>query len=625
LAAQLLVFGKMSNNGWYDHISIEGFLHMSNGRIKLYFLIAINLIVINTLFIANLLQTWPYLGHDYSYFIPRLLDTHLFILKNGLAIQWYTPSFGGGLPAYPNPQHLQFSLVQLLLFITNPVNAIVISTVIFVGVGFVACYCLLSHVFSLDMTSSLLGSVFFSANGFILERVAVGHLGYQTFPLLAVLIWIVLDKSITKKTAAVWLGLIVSLMINQAGFYLLVSVGFSSLITIALGYLYKPALIDFKRVVLIFLSGGLIAILLSASKLAAIYAFMQFFPRKFSTEYDTTFLLGLMGIFLQLLGTMNLVPLAWIAGLDPANLPANMTGVSHALYGYWEFDMSVSPVVFLILLIGVDNLLHRFRRAPRRFLAEKRWIAWLLLAASIWLTIEFILGKGLIYPFLQSLPILNSLHVRVRFTSAFLFPVAFLASAFYDSWVKNWPQSKALIIFGFVNLFAILPLLTYFVSPILEAQSRLYDTSYSYNIYQVIQTGAANPVSTISQSNDTLVLLNGTSNLRPYEPIFGYNLENFHPEVIPGSIWKEREGFYNLTNPSGYVFPNENNTRSFERIRVGDEENLGAFVRHESTHWKIAIYQQVLNLVSGLTLILAILFLIWDSNAVRKLSGPLRR
>ena len=45
-------------------------------------------------------RDYPLVGHDFSYFIPRLVDTDLYVRINGLAIQWYTPSFGGGLPAF---------------------------------------------------------------------------------------------------------------------------------------------------------------------------------------------------------------------------------------------------------------------------------------------------------------------------------------------------------------------------------------------------------------------------------------------------------------------------------------------------------------------------------------------
>ena len=65
-------------------------------------------------------RDYPMIGHDFRYFIPRLLDTLLHVRINGWSIQWYTPTFGAGLPAYPNPQHLQYSIVQLMTLIVDP-------------------------------------------------------------------------------------------------------------------------------------------------------------------------------------------------------------------------------------------------------------------------------------------------------------------------------------------------------------------------------------------------------------------------------------------------------------------------------------------------------------------------
>jgi hypothetical protein len=81
--------------------------------------------VVNLLFIAFFLvqytsATYPLVGHDFRLYIPRLIDSHLFYKVNGLAIEWYTPSFGGGLPAYPNPLQMQFSLPQLFTWYFNP-------------------------------------------------------------------------------------------------------------------------------------------------------------------------------------------------------------------------------------------------------------------------------------------------------------------------------------------------------------------------------------------------------------------------------------------------------------------------------------------------------------------------
>jgi hypothetical protein len=587
------------------------------GKDKIAILL-VNILVISAFVVSHFLHTWPLVGHDYAYFIPRLLDTHHYLLKNGLQIQWYTPSFGGGLPAYPNPQHIQFSLVQLLLFVVEPFTAIVISTVIFIGLGFIAFYLLLSRVFLLNPLSSILGSVFFSANGFVIERIAVGHLGYQTFPLIAVIVWLVLDKTISTRKAAIGFGIIVALIIHQAGFYLLIGASFSILMTIVLAYLYKPFLISTQRAFLICCMGTLLALFLSASKLSAIYSFMQFFPREMSVQYETPFYLGLMGIFLQLLGTMNLVPLLWLSGLDVTNLPASMTGVSGAIYGYWEFDMSLSPIVFIILLVGIDNVFHQFRRDPARFFIHYRWVAWIIFLAIFWITIEFILGRGFVYPFLMGLPVLNSLHVRVRFSMAFIIPIVLVVSIFYNSFVSRLTKQRQMLVFACVNILAILPLLIYFIPQITDFQVRKYDASLSRNIYQEVKLKNLPSVSSVLPDGDTLAMSYGASSFKPYEPIFGYSLENFHPELKVGSVWEQDDGFYNFTNPTGYVFPLENNTRPFERFRTGDDVNLQAFLNHEQPDWQMPTYQLVFNRVSILALFLCVGIFIWDAVCFAK-------
>ena len=100
---------------------------------KVRLIIAANLILIIGFYFVYLSRSYPFIGHDYRYFVPRLLDTYLHYRLNGPVIQWYTPSFGSGLPAYPNPQHMQYSLPQILLAVVNPWLAILVSMAVFLN------------------------------------------------------------------------------------------------------------------------------------------------------------------------------------------------------------------------------------------------------------------------------------------------------------------------------------------------------------------------------------------------------------------------------------------------------------------------------------------------------------
>ncbi|MBE3142662.1 MAG: hypothetical protein IMZ61_01895 [Planctomycetes bacterium] len=143
-----------------------------------------------------------------------------------------------------------------------------------------------------------------------------------------------------------------------------------------------------------------------------------------------------------------------------------------------------------------------------------------------------------------------------------------------------------------------------------DLQDRRYDVTKSQEIYNLIRSGDNLTITGIvSDVENTDALLLHQSNLQPYEPIFGYFLESFHPEIVPGSIWDISDGYYNMTNPSGYVFPEINGTRPFERIPVGEKDKLEAFTSHKQPDWKIPLYQQILDWVSGLTVLAGIVLI----------------
>lgn len=79
-------------------------------------IISLNILIIILFIVLYTGAAYPLVGSDYRLFGPRLLDTLLHYKVNGFSIEWYTPSFGGGLPAYPNPLQMQFSLQQLFTF-----------------------------------------------------------------------------------------------------------------------------------------------------------------------------------------------------------------------------------------------------------------------------------------------------------------------------------------------------------------------------------------------------------------------------------------------------------------------------------------------------------------------------
>ena len=101
-------------------------------------LVAANLAIISLVAIRFLNLTYPMVGHDYSLAIPSMLDILLHYHINGFSIQWYTPTFGGGLPAYPDPNNSQFSLLALLPLLVSPWQAVIISSIVYIALGGIA-------------------------------------------------------------------------------------------------------------------------------------------------------------------------------------------------------------------------------------------------------------------------------------------------------------------------------------------------------------------------------------------------------------------------------------------------------------------------------------------------------
>src|SRR5258706_14464387 len=102
--------------------------------------IAANLIILNVITLGVMNLRYPLVGHDYTYAIPSFLDTALHYRLNGLAIQWFTPTFAGGAPAFPNPNDIQYSIPSLLSTVFSSWDAMMASTLFYVTPVFLACF-----------------------------------------------------------------------------------------------------------------------------------------------------------------------------------------------------------------------------------------------------------------------------------------------------------------------------------------------------------------------------------------------------------------------------------------------------------------------------------------------------
>jgi hypothetical protein len=568
-------------------------------------LIVLNILVIGAFIIWYCNRTYPMIGHDYRLFMPYMIDSYLHQKINGLTVQWYTPSFAGGRPVYSSPEDFQFSLPQFLMWVVNPWTAILASLIIFTIIGFIATYYFLKRLLGLGSLASILGAVFFVANGFYFEHAAVGHLTFQVFPLFAVIVII-----FTHPRLPAWLGgIILSLVITILLYSGLHNISFFPLITILflpLLYLIKPALLNWKKMLSIALLGGVLAILLCGSKVYAVYSFMQIFPRLEQDNYTTTLWTGLVSMIRQLLGTMVLAPFYQLVnGPHSIGFITDLVKSSGSGYDYWELDASLSPALLILLAGGAFVfLIHKpDLKAP---VNKKRLIAEVCLILAIWLVIEFNLTKGIIYPMIRNLPGLSSLRGNVRYICAFIFPLAVVGAVIFDNWTKSWKsKTSVLIVFLLLDGIALGSLLAYRSVP---TQNLMYVCDYrpildTYN--KIRYQGETFPVKYVIPNADPWSVFeeNATNLIDPFNVQFNPLKGGFGPALHAGSVYTIDNGYYNLIDPTGYLFPQSNNSSLFERIPVTEKAQFLDFINRRQPNWKIPRRQKVLNWTALITLI----------------------
>ena len=554
------------------------------------------------LFIIN--RDIPKVGHDYGFFLPRMLDNHLHYKVNGLNIQWYTANFGAGTPAYPNPQYLQFSLPQFYMLVINPWLALMGSLITYSVIGFAGFYAFLREELGWIHAACVLGASFLLANGFFVEHAIVGHVGFQHLPLLGAILFLAFTKRLGFLSAGILIGLMVALIVNQAGFIVLIIFILSLLILLPLLYLFDSNLFNSKLLATL-LTGGLASLLVSISKISAVLAFMRFFPRVIEDTYELSYLQGLVGMVRQLAGFNFIVPYYLLTGnIEDVNLFFHKG--AGAQFGLWEMDMSLSPGLLFLLVLGIAGMVAAIHKI-KPGLSKGKVIAAVLLFLAMWLAIDMSLAQGWLYSLLKPLPVLRSLHANVRFTAAFIFPLA-LSGAFVFHRVFNNKslENPAAILLGLSTL----GMLGLYLAIPEDIHIRNFNLNSALPVYAKIDNGWNFTLQNVAEITDMEVFRENDSNIASQDPMFGYEGEFFKPQAVVGPILQVSNGYFNLTNPAGYVFPEENGLQPFELFRQDQETDLELFINHKQPLLEISGWQRVADLVSLITWIVSVFYLV---------------
>ena len=565
----------------------------------------------------------PLMGSDLRWFLPRLLDTHHFMLLNGVQIHWWTPSFGGGLPDFAHPESMQFSIPQALVFVLPPSRAVEVSYWIVTGAGFGGCHLLLRSVFALRFAPSVFGALLFSLNGFVMHHAAAGHLSYHAYPLLPLCLLLILTgrprSPMVVTSQATAAGVLLAYVVYSGGYYLPVLWSASAVMVLALHGLLVGRRFPLRRVVV---KSGLaltVAFALAAPKLHAAAAFMSNFPRLYgiqSLAHDKTWL-ELLGF--QFFGGSQVR----IVSTNP-----DAVGFADALVriaremdyncGLWEYDCSMALAVVPLLLcasvVVVHSLYTRLDAEPRDLAVCLSFL--IPLGLVIWVMHDLMVLRGLLSPTLENLPGPSRLSLRIRLTASFILPLATVAAIGMNG---LWHRYRHPAVRGvFVGVLCLLWV------PFVAAYWGIADSSY-YRDDLVRDTSGVDalwrarqddpraippithvidvPDSAWSQYCDReyLMGLAGSTTLRPDEPLFGYGLELFETPLEVGAARQVRDGAFNMHYPPAFLERPPGGRFIFERIPDDDAANLELFLAHRVPRWPLSGDQRLLIRVSKAT------------------------
>jgi hypothetical protein len=158
-----------------------------------------------------------------------------------------------------------------------------------------------------------------------------------------------------------------------------------------------------------------------------------------------------------------------------------------------------------------------------------------------------------------------------------------------------------------INLLIVLSLGAYLLLPLDTIQMRNYDISGLLQVDQLIKQGETFPIEKIDDVTDQTVLQRQTSNIKPLETLFGYDLKTFAPTIIKGPARDIRDGAFNMTDPTGLVYPEIHNAALWSRIPISERAELEDFLAHrQPASWNPPLSQQITNWVSLAALLICL-------------------
>ena len=563
------------------------------------------------------IQTWllnlhyPFIGTDMEYYLTRLIDVFLHMKINGVfSVQWWTPTFGGGIPSFPNPLHLQFSITPYLMFLFSPWIATQITYAIFAVIGYFLIYNYIQNYTEWGLHVAISTACIFTTNGYFLNHILVGHLNYCSFTMIAVIPYIISSFWSAKKCIIV-LSLCVTYMIYSAGFPTVF------LFYLSLGQLFfllpllKRESFPFIKLFRVLTIGHILIIGMVCSKFIAVTLHMEQFPRVVEFfSWQPYLQVLIISTFAQLFSWRIMIPFESILPIPADSVLFWLIG---SKYEFWENDVSLSPVVPALIFFFVITRFSQIKSFLKNPTCRLGFIATLLI---IWCSIEMAMGKGFFWTLIKDFPIIKSTHVNVRYAGALVLVFSILFAFCYSKLLVHRSKGFKVWCTIFILSITFLSMSSYSKITYSKTAYHCYDASISsstwseilsenksYKLSEIIEIRPKDQISLFSQC---------ASSFNPNDCLYGYHGEFFQSSLSKGPVNEvDVDGFYNFHNPLTFYNP-KTTALPREKIHSSDSKNFYLFINRKQPNWELPFVQKVANYITSAFLLLVFLYIFYN-------------
>lgn len=505
----------------------------------------------------------------------------------------------------------------LLFFQVNPVDTAFANFLFFAAFGFIGMYLLLRNTFGLGRVAAFLGGMLFLFNEFYATRIAIGHL-YFPVMLVPLVVYLLTRKARVSLgwSAEVAHGILAGLVLFYAWssglLYVVAIVVLSMLALCSLALIVGASLSSL-------LKRGFVALIVALS-----WSWLALSQSLFSTSLGMALSqrqsYSLQGFTSLWEGLRFLVLTLFYGPSDIAERYVQAVTNLSVIQGQHELEFGIGPAALLLLLASAGYGLKRWLDSDYFFNQgwwKRNWIWLLLLAVALLFPLIYNTYSPLTNDLWKKLPLINSTTSPQR--TYFVYTVVFVVLVV--QWAEHYLPSKALLPIALAAM-----ALTLGATAIKDRgyyQNQPYDTKPVMAAWQKIRAGEdLPPITEISllvdgqgrpvhnQMLEANLRLKGKQPMGCYIPGYSSAPIELVKQLHPGSIWDERDGFFNIKNPACNTWPQENGCMPGDHFRVEQKQWVESYIHNKGFPIVVPERVKVAAWVSRFSMLLTLLFLV---------------